>query len=120
MLGGAKDFATFVKSRSAEDQSHFAPLRRLVRPYRNQDRQHYCSKLDCRHASKQASQQRWLADLGLLRILALGTRRCGCLLSEKSSPSEILLTITRFDRATMRGEVQTKIREGLRHFTRVT
>ncbi len=88
--------------------------------YRNQDRQHYCSKLDCRHASKQASQQRWLADLGLLRILALGTRHCGCLLSEKSSPSEILLTITRFDRATRRGEVQTKIREGLRRFAQVT
>jgi SNF2 family DNA or RNA helicase len=33
LLGGAKDFAAFVKSRSAEDQSHFAPLRRLVRPY---------------------------------------------------------------------------------------
>ena len=28
--------------------------------YRNQDRQHYCAKPDCRHASKQASQQRWL------------------------------------------------------------
>jgi non-specific serine/threonine protein kinase len=33
LLGSAKDFAQFVKSRSAEDQSHFAPLRRLVRPY---------------------------------------------------------------------------------------
>jgi hypothetical protein len=27
---------------------------------RNRDRQHYCSKPDCRHASKMASQQRWL------------------------------------------------------------
>jgi hypothetical protein len=28
--------------------------------YRNQGRQHYCAKPDCRHASKQSSQQRWL------------------------------------------------------------
>ncbi|HEX3718270.1 MAG TPA: DEAD/DEAH box helicase [Verrucomicrobiae bacterium] len=33
LLGGAKDFAAFVKSRSREDQNQFAPLRRLVRPY---------------------------------------------------------------------------------------
>ena len=33
LLGGAKDFAAFVKSRSQEDQNQFAPLRRLVRPY---------------------------------------------------------------------------------------
>jgi non-specific serine/threonine protein kinase len=33
LLGGAKDFAMFVKSRSREDQNQFAPLRRLVRPY---------------------------------------------------------------------------------------
>jgi non-specific serine/threonine protein kinase len=33
LLGGAGDFATFVKSRSREDQNQFAPLRRLVRPY---------------------------------------------------------------------------------------
>ncbi len=28
---------------------------------RNQDRQHYCAKPDCRHASKAASQAAWLA-----------------------------------------------------------
>jgi non-specific serine/threonine protein kinase len=33
LLGGAKDFAVFVKSRSQEDQNQFAPLRRVVRPY---------------------------------------------------------------------------------------
>jgi non-specific serine/threonine protein kinase len=33
LLGGAKDFAAFVKTRSQEDQNRFAPLRRLVRPY---------------------------------------------------------------------------------------
>jgi len=33
LLGGAKDFSAFVKSRSREDQNQFAPLRRLVRPY---------------------------------------------------------------------------------------
>jgi SNF2 family DNA or RNA helicase len=33
LLGGAKEFAAFVKSRSQEDQNQFAPLRRLVRPY---------------------------------------------------------------------------------------
>jgi hypothetical protein len=27
--------------------------------YRNRDRQHYCGKPGCRHASKQASQRRW-------------------------------------------------------------
>ena len=27
--------------------------------YRNHDRQHYCGKPACRHASKRASQQRW-------------------------------------------------------------
>jgi len=32
----------------------------FVPDYRNQDRQHYCSKSDCRLASKQASQQQWL------------------------------------------------------------
>jgi hypothetical protein len=29
--------------------------------YRNQDRQHYCGKPACQHASKLASQRRWLA-----------------------------------------------------------
>jgi hypothetical protein len=46
----------------------FLPKRRKCRccseffipDYRNQGRQHYCGKPDCRHASKQASQQRWL------------------------------------------------------------
>ena len=33
LLGGAKDFSTFLKSRSQSDQNQFAPLRRLVRPY---------------------------------------------------------------------------------------
>ena len=33
LLGGAKEFAAFLKSRSAEDANQFAPLRRLVRPY---------------------------------------------------------------------------------------
>jgi non-specific serine/threonine protein kinase len=33
LLGGARDFAAFVKSRAAQDQNQFAPLRRLVRPY---------------------------------------------------------------------------------------
>jgi len=33
LLGGARDFAAFVKSRSQEDQNQFVPLRRLVRPY---------------------------------------------------------------------------------------
>jgi len=33
MLGSAKDFATFLKSRSQADPNQFAPLRRLVRPY---------------------------------------------------------------------------------------
>jgi non-specific serine/threonine protein kinase len=33
LLGGARDFAAFVKSQSQEDQNQFAPLRRLVRPY---------------------------------------------------------------------------------------
>jgi len=33
LLGGAKDFAAFLKSRSQEDPNQFAPLRRLVRPY---------------------------------------------------------------------------------------
>ena len=28
--------------------------------YRNQNRQRYCSKAACRHASKLASQRRWL------------------------------------------------------------
>jgi len=28
--------------------------------YRNHDRQHYCEKPACRHASKQASQRHWL------------------------------------------------------------
>jgi hypothetical protein len=34
----------------------------FVPDYRNQDRQVYCSKPGCRHASKQASQQRWLGQ----------------------------------------------------------
>lgn len=33
LLGGAKDFAAFVKSRSEVARDQFAPLRRLVRPY---------------------------------------------------------------------------------------
>ncbi len=33
LLGGAKDFATFLKSRSPGEPNQFAPLRRLVRPY---------------------------------------------------------------------------------------
>jgi non-specific serine/threonine protein kinase len=33
LLGGAKDFAQFIKSRSQTDPNQFAPLRRLVRPY---------------------------------------------------------------------------------------
>jgi non-specific serine/threonine protein kinase len=33
LLGGPKDFAQFIKSGSQTDQNHFAPLRRLVRPY---------------------------------------------------------------------------------------
>jgi len=33
LLGGAKDFAAFIKSRSQTDQQQFTPLRRLVRPY---------------------------------------------------------------------------------------
>jgi non-specific serine/threonine protein kinase len=33
LLGGAKEFAAFLKSRSQSDQNQFAPLRRLVRPY---------------------------------------------------------------------------------------
>jgi non-specific serine/threonine protein kinase len=33
LLGGAKDFAAFLKSRSPADPNQFAPLRRLVRPY---------------------------------------------------------------------------------------
>jgi superfamily II DNA or RNA helicase len=33
LLGGAKDFAAFLKSRSQADPNQFAPLRRLVRPY---------------------------------------------------------------------------------------
>jgi non-specific serine/threonine protein kinase len=33
LLGGAKDFAAFLKSRSQSDPNPFAPLRRLVRPY---------------------------------------------------------------------------------------
>jgi non-specific serine/threonine protein kinase len=33
LLGGAKDFAAFLKSRSQTDQNQFTPLRRLVRPY---------------------------------------------------------------------------------------
>ena len=33
LLGGAKDFAQFIKSRSQTDRNQFAPLRRLVRPY---------------------------------------------------------------------------------------
>jgi non-specific serine/threonine protein kinase len=33
LLGGAKEFAAFVKSRSQSDRNQFAPLRRLVRPY---------------------------------------------------------------------------------------
>ena len=33
LLGGAKEFAAFLKSRAQEDRNQFAPLRRLVRPY---------------------------------------------------------------------------------------
>ena len=33
LLGGAKEFASFIKNRSQEDANRFAPLRRLVRPY---------------------------------------------------------------------------------------
>ncbi len=33
LLGNAKEFAAFVKSRSPSDQNQLAPLRRLVRPY---------------------------------------------------------------------------------------
>jgi non-specific serine/threonine protein kinase len=33
LLGGAKEFAAFLKNRSQTDQNQFAPLRRLVRPY---------------------------------------------------------------------------------------
>lgn len=33
LLGGAKDFASFVKGRAKVEQQQFAPLRRLVRPY---------------------------------------------------------------------------------------
>jgi non-specific serine/threonine protein kinase len=33
LLGGAKEFAAFLKSRSQTDQNQFTPLRRLVRPY---------------------------------------------------------------------------------------
>jgi hypothetical protein len=33
LLGGAKEFATFVKNRAKVEQDQFAPLRRLVRPY---------------------------------------------------------------------------------------
>ena len=36
----------------------------FVPDYRNQDRQHYCSKPACRQASKQASQERWLGKPG--------------------------------------------------------
>ena len=32
-MGGAKEFAAFLKNRSQEDSNPFAPLRRLVRPY---------------------------------------------------------------------------------------
>jgi superfamily II DNA or RNA helicase len=33
LLGGAKEFASFLKNRSQTGQNQFAPLRRLVRPY---------------------------------------------------------------------------------------
>ncbi len=33
LLGGAREFAAFLKNRSQTDQNQFAPLRRLVRPY---------------------------------------------------------------------------------------
>ena len=33
LLGGAKEFAAFLKNGDREDQNPFAPLRRLVRPY---------------------------------------------------------------------------------------
>jgi hypothetical protein len=33
LLGGAKEFSAFLKSRSQTDSNQFAPLRRLVRPY---------------------------------------------------------------------------------------
>ena len=56
----------------------------------------------------------------VLRLPHEPGRHCGRLLSEKCSPSEILLAITRFDRATRRRKVQTKIRAGLRRFAQVT
>jgi len=33
LLGGAREFALFLKNRAQEDANRFAPLRRLVRPY---------------------------------------------------------------------------------------
>jgi non-specific serine/threonine protein kinase len=33
LLGGAKEFAAFVKTRARMESEPFAPLRRLVRPY---------------------------------------------------------------------------------------
>jgi non-specific serine/threonine protein kinase len=33
LLGGVREFAAFLKSRSQTDQNQFTPLRRLVRPY---------------------------------------------------------------------------------------
>jgi len=33
LLGGAREFAAFLKNRAQADQNQFAPLRRLVRPY---------------------------------------------------------------------------------------
>ncbi|MGA2752109.1 MAG: SNF2-related protein, partial [Verrucomicrobiota bacterium] len=33
LLGGSKEFASFLKNRSQTDQNQFAPLRHLVRPY---------------------------------------------------------------------------------------
>jgi non-specific serine/threonine protein kinase len=33
LLGGAKEFGAFIKSRSQNDEKQFTPLRRLVRPY---------------------------------------------------------------------------------------
>jgi hypothetical protein len=56
----------------------------------------------------------------VLRLPHEPGRHCGCFLSEKCSPSEILLAITRFDRATRRRKVPTKIRAGLRRFAQVT
>ena len=48
--------------------------------FRNQDRQHYCSKPECRQASKRASQERWLrqpANRDYFRGLSRTCSECG-------------------------------------------